>query len=520
MAWYEKATDDFNRADENPLSKGEMWASVGGLNPFKVQNNVACPATNASQSVSRYTGYAFGANHYAECYLGTEDYTRGPAVRCGTITCYILSAKRAATKSCQLYKFTSGTFAAVGSDYGASLSSSAGVIRLEVAGNQIKIIDHGTTLATITDSSFATGYPGIYGYYTAGPVDDWKAGDEFPAATGTASISGGGTAAAQGWKDAKVAASLPGGGSLDVAGAKVVAHISGGGSLVVVGARIAAHVSGGGSLTVAESRWAQDAIAKSGGGALAVIASKGALESPSISGDGSLILFGSKGGLGDPTISGNGTVVLAGQVGARKAILVHGGGTAVAQGWKGAKVAAFLPGGGALVITYTRTGGIVHYANYSGSGKIVALGIKKARAPPAIPGGGLLRATGIRYYTDVVVRTPAKYAPVRLVYLHMDYCGRSFGTTPCLATGTPCYNTWKTCKYLSAFLNVGKTYKYSEVDAQVPFKGVRPYVKSVKLLPTEIKTNLTVNARVSAVMVDEMDQDIDTDPYIVGPGRI
>ncbi len=102
----------------------------------------------------------------------------------------------------------------------------------------------------------------------------------------------------------------------------------------------------------------------------------------------------------------------------------------------------------------------------------------------------------------------------------MDYCGNWFGTAPCLATGTPCFNTWKTCKYLSAFDNVGKTYKYSEVDAGLPFKGIRPYVKSVKLLPTEIKTNLTVNARVSAVMVDEMDQDIDTDPYLLGPGKI
>ena len=114
--------------------------------------------------------------------------------------------------------------------------------------------------------------------------------------------------------------------------------------------------------------------------------------------------------------------------------------------------------------------------------------------------------------------SPPSTNPIRLVYLHLDYCGNVFGTSPCLATGTPCFNTWKTCKYLSAFDNVGKTYKYSEVDAALPFKGVRPYVKSVKLLPTEIKTNLTVNARVSVTMVDEMDRDIDTDPYLTAKG--
>ena len=260
------------------------------------------------------------------------------------------------------------------------------------------------------------------------------------------------------------------------------------------------NVSGGGTLIVAGSMGAQETAVLPGGGSLVAIASKGAHGDVVGGGNGSVVVAVSKGGLGDPALSANGTAVLAGRAGARKPVLVHGGGTTAAQGWKGARVAAHLPGGGAVVITYSRMGGSIHYAY--------------------LPGGGEILAAGVRFYTDVAVRAPAKYAPVRLVYLYLDYCGNVFGTAPCLAMGTPCFNTWKTCKYLSAFDNVGKTYKYSEIDATLPFKGVRPYVKSVKLLPTEIKTNLTVNARVSVTMVDEMDQDIDTDPYLVGPGRI
>ena len=258
----------------------------------------------------------------------------------------------------------------------------------------------------------------------------------------------------------------------------------------------------------------------SGGGSLVVVGSVGAQETAVLSGGGSLVGVESKGSLGSSFVSGNGTVVVAGVPGVRKAVLVHGNGTAVTQGWKGAKVAAHLPGGGAVVITYIRTGGSIHYAYLPGGGAVVVQGIKEARAPPAVYGGGDFIVAGVRFYTDVAVRAPAKYEPIRLVYLYLDYCGNVFGTSPCLATGTPCFNTWKTCKYLSAFDNIGKTYKYSEVDAALPFMGVRPYVKSVKLLPTEIKTNLTVNARVSVTMVDEMDQDIDTDPYLVGPGKI
>jgi len=280
------------------------------------------------------------------------------------------------------------------------------------------------------------------------------------------------------------------------------------------------NVSGGGTLIVAGSMGAQETAVLPGGGSLVAIASKGAHGDVVGGGNGSVVVAVSKGGLGDPALSANGTAVLAGRAGARKPVLVHGGGTTAAQGWKGARVAAHLPGGGAVVITYSRMGGSIHYAYLPGGGAVWVDGVKEARAPPGVYGGGEILATGVRFYTDVAVRAPAKYAPVRLVYLYLDYCGNVFGTAPCLAMGTPCFNTWKTCKYLSAFDNVGKTYKYSEIDATLPFKGVRPYVKSVKLLPTEIKTNLTVNARVSVTMVDEMDQDIDTDPYLVGPGRI
>jgi len=276
------------------------------------------------------------------------------------------------------------------------------------------------------------------------------------------------------------------------------------------------NVSGGGSLLVAGSLGAQETAVLSGGGWLVAVEAKGALKDAVGAGNGSLAVFPLKGGLGDPAVSGNGTVALTGRAGARRAVTVHGGGATAVQGWKGAKVAAHLPGGGAVVIAYVRTGGSIHYAYLPGGGAVWVDGIKEARAPPAVYGGGEILAKGIRFYTDVAVRIPPKCEPIRLVYLYLDYCGNVFGTSPCLATGTPCFNTWKTCKFLSAFDNVGKTYKYSEVDAALPFKGVRPYVKSVKLLPTEIKTNLTVNARVSVTMVDEMDQDVDTDPYLSG----
>lgn len=111
---------------------------------------------------------------------------------------------------------------------------------------------------------------------------------------------------------------------------------------------------------------------------------------------------------------------------------------------------------------------------------------------------------------DSLSRTPIIWAVMQL-----DYCGRTFGVAPCLATGEPCYNTYPTCKYKSAYLKQSKDYEFSSSDAPLPFKtGERPYLKAVKWFPTEIKDNLTVKSRIKLVLHDEPDTDVDVDPYV------
>mgnify|MGYP000170268313 CR=1 FL=1 len=102
---------------------------------------------------------------------------------------------------------------------------------------------------------------------------------------------------------------------------------------------------------------------------------------------------------------------------------------------------------------------------------------------------------------------------VALVILDLDFCIRNFSVSPCLATGTPCYNTWGTCKYIPAYSSTPKEYKFSSAYAIAAFDGCRPYVDGVKLLPTEIKTNFTVSGRVTVDFLDEPDEDVGIDPY-------
>lgn len=114
-------------------------------------------------------------------------------------------------------------------------------------------------------------------------------------------------------------------------------------------------------------------------------------------------------------------------------------------------------------------------------------------------------------YTKMISRTPST-----LIIITLDYCSRIFGTSPCLATGTPCYNTWPTCKYQSAYVNVGKDYKFTLREKPVPFPGPRPYLLNETYLSTEIKPDesITVDYRITLEFQDEPDSDIGIDPYV------
>ncbi len=105
--------------------------------------------------------------------------------------------------------------------------------------------------------------------------------------------------------------------------------------------------------------------------------------------------------------------------------------------------------------------------------------------------------------------------PNSMVILSLDFCGQAFGVAPCTGTGDCCYNTYATCKSKANYTNVGKDYRFTNCDAPMPFKnGERPYIQKMAYLPTEIKSNLPVNARINIDFADEEDNDIGIDPYI------
>lgn len=133
--------------------------------------------------------------------------------------------------------------------------------------------------------------------------------------------------------------------------------------------------------------------------------------------------------------------------------------------------------------------------------------------------------------------------PISYLRMSLDYCANTYGVSPCGATASrKCYNTYPTCRSRADFSKLStlqdetgeniyaetgvavqceasssgnKIYEFTSNSAPLPFKqGERPYIRSIAYLPTEIKDNLTINARMKIEMADEPDSDVGIDPYL------
>jgi hypothetical protein len=106
--------------------------------------------------------------------------------------------------------------------------------------------------------------------------------------------------------------------------------------------------------------------------------------------------------------------------------------------------------------------------------------------------------------------------PVTKACLILDYCANTFGVSPCTATGTKCYNTYKTCVDKPNFTQTVKSYKSCSNNApqsMIQLLNARPDLISAEYMATEIKEDKTITARINLTFEDEPDYDQDTDPY-------
>lgn len=135
--------------------------------------------------------------------------------------------------------------------------------------------------------------------------------------------------------------------------------------------------------------------------------------------------------------------------------------------------------------------------------------LRDASGAPLIDASGRMLVTGsILDENQSISRTP-----ISLATITADWCANTYGTAPCTASGTPCYNTFATCQDKANYSLSSRDYLFSSTEAPQADTAARPYLLSVTYLPTEIRDRITVVGRVKLQLADEPDTDVGVDPY-------
>lgn len=160
-------SDNFNRANEDPLSGGGNWATgLGSHQSARVVGNQVIG--QSGNWVARVTTSAatFTSTHYASTVIvsGSENFT-GPVVLCDA-SGNGYAAAYAGGSACRIYKFTTGgSFTQVGTDISGSFAA-GDIIKLAAnGGGVLELFKNGSSIGSKTDGSspYTTGQPGIWG---------------------------------------------------------------------------------------------------------------------------------------------------------------------------------------------------------------------------------------------------------------------------------------------------------------------------------------------------------------------
>lgn len=115
--------------------------------------------------------------------------------------------------------------------------------------------------------------------------------------------------------------------------------------------------------------------------------------------------------------------------------------------------------------------------------------------------------------------------PIIIVEIDQDKCSRTFGTSPCTATGERCFNTYATCKLKSAYsLGVPLTLRFCEDNLGQSYDSyyLMPFLESIDTTPTRINPGggddnaspFGERASVTIVLNDKPHTDNLVDPYL------
>ena len=175
-------TDDFNRADENPI--GGNWTNTqSGTGRAQIisnqltssgdlgQNDHACYWNADTFSNDQFSSAQFVAQGGGSCAPGLT--VRGSGIASDFYCCQLFSGS-------DLFKYVAGSYTSLSRP--ADTWTANDYMRLQVSGTSLGFYHDTLTIpttliASATDSAFASGKVGVYNWLGQGIWDNWRGGD-------------------------------------------------------------------------------------------------------------------------------------------------------------------------------------------------------------------------------------------------------------------------------------------------------------------------------------------------------
>jgi hypothetical protein len=179
--YQNSANDNFNRANENPLSNSGKWTAV--LNTWVLTSNTANGNSGGNvNNVVLWNANSFGNDQFAQLTISAIGSSfSGPSVRVsgsgGTANWYTCFES---TTQMIFQRSVNGTATNITT---TGITGATGdVVRIEVAGTSVTCKQNGNVISTTTDNSLTSGSVGMEMFNNGSSVDNWSGGNLHPIA--------------------------------------------------------------------------------------------------------------------------------------------------------------------------------------------------------------------------------------------------------------------------------------------------------------------------------------------------
>ena len=175
------ASDNFTRANENPLSNGGNWTALPGDCNLQVVSDLAESASTGSNCGAYYSGVSPNANQYSAVTVPTLGGTVAVLLRAASSSNHyeIFANNGFSNTSITTSRVVSGTYHQINQVTGINMTAGQ-VLLAQISGSTITVFVNGVQVDQQTDSSLASGNIGFQ-IFSSSPgdttVSNWAGGN-------------------------------------------------------------------------------------------------------------------------------------------------------------------------------------------------------------------------------------------------------------------------------------------------------------------------------------------------------